>query len=268
MHRGGGRASGAGDPPGLPDRGVPSGLPAASGHRTLGRTDGCHRGERRGAVRAGASTSSWPLADAIGELGARLRAGGALAAGDDSRAREWRELRAVAQERGLVRAHDASLWPVGGAEHRCRFVDGARWEKVTHCNGAGFWVDFDDMRAYPATPLQYLRRLELVNDILGDDIRLEGIDVGPGANDCRIRVSQPNIEGDAPSSVYLAAWLQSYGFEIVQEHRIGAYDAICCRNGDIWLFDVRPANFVLAHDDRCYPIDVLVQLRSEAAAPG
>lgn len=172
-------------------------------------------------------------------------------------------LRALAQERGRLFEHPIDVWVGhrGGSEHLCRFLDySGRWEKVTRANSAGWWVDFEDMRAVPATPLQYLRRLQLANDVLQDDFQLEGIETGPGKHDCRFRISQPHVPGGSPSQRALDEWIESWGFSVVSGHRIGAYDAVCCRRGRLWLFDVRPMNFVLAEEDRgCIPIDVIVQ---------
>jgi hypothetical protein len=115
------------------------------------------------------------------------------------------------------------------------------------------------MRAYPTTPLQYLRRLQLVNEVLSDDVRLHGVEIGPGEHDCRIVTSQPNATGEPPREPFIVEWLESFGFQLVGNIRIGAYDAKCFRRAGLWLFDVRPRNFVLGPDEHCYPIDVIVQ---------
>lgn len=218
-------------------------------------------------MRVRSSSAGWSITDAVRDLRAVIRTSGALPEGDDSRAREWRLLRTLAEERGYVREHDPSLtWRAGGSQHLCRRVEGDRWEKATHENGAGWWIDFDDMRAFPASPLEYLRRLELVNAELQDDVQLEAIEIGPSPDTCRFITTQPHVPGESPSPALLHAYLESYGFDLVRDHKIGAYDAVCCRRGDLWLFDVRPANFALGADGVCYPIDVLVQRASDQRA--
>jgi hypothetical protein len=172
-------------------------------------------------------------------------------------------LRTLAQRRARLFEHEVERWTgaPSGSEHLCRFLDhSGRWEKVTKANRAGWWVDLEEMRAVPATPSQYLRRLQLANEVLQDDFQLEGIETGPRAHDCRLRISQPHVQGESPSQRVLDEWIESWGFTVVSAHRIGAYDAVCCRRGSLWLFDVRPMNFVLTEDERgCIPIDVIVQ---------
>ncbi len=173
---------------------------------------------------------------------------------------EWRRLRALAEQRGLLSQYDAARWVAGGAEHEVRpRHDGGRIDKATHRNAAGFWFDFADGRAYPATPRQYLRRLELANEVFDDDIHLEGVEAGPGKHDNRIWTSQPFASGVTPDEAYLLEWLCSHGFERVVGVRVGAYNSAASRKGRLWLFDVRPCNFVMSAEEVCYAIDILVQ---------
>jgi hypothetical protein len=50
----------------------------------------------------------------------------------------------------------------------------------------------------PATPLQYLRRLRLHNELFGDGIRLAGLQVR--GHDLRLVIEQPHIVGDPPDT--------------------------------------------------------------------
>lgn len=142
----------------------------------------------------------------------------------------------------------------------CRHLpEQERWEKVTHPNSAGFYIDFEVWKAIPATPLQYLQRLRLANRHLGDDIRFLGVETGPSQYTTRIRTTQPHVRGEAPSRKTLVSILTSLGFR--QEHkaeRLGAYDAMTFRRGSLWLFDVRPPNFKQS-GDAVLPVDVIVQ---------
>jgi hypothetical protein len=109
------------------------------------------------------------------------------------------------------------------------------------------------MQCLPATPLQYLERLDAVNQVFGDDILF----VGMVDRERRILTSQPGIVGEIPTEQALLAWMVASGFEEQRGLQIGAYDARVFRRGGVWLFDVRPMNFVESGGE-LYPIDVIV----------
>jgi hypothetical protein len=81
-----------------------------------------------------------------------------------------------------------------GTEHAVRFR-GKTVEKFQHSNG---WVPIIDptskLAVTHATPLEYLKRLELQNLLFGDEIRVIGI---TRAN--RFVTSQPTLRGGEPS---------------------------------------------------------------------
>lgn len=155
-----------------------------------------------------------------------------------------------------------------GTEHNCRAIEPLeRFLKVTKRNKAGWRVDFEDMRLYPATPLQYLRRLLLVNRYFSDEIEFVGLERGPGPNDTRIATTQPSLLSKSgalkhPPLSLLREQLEEFGFECLEPqdlpHVLGEPESMHFRRGDLWLFDVRPHNFV-ADGERCIPIDVIVQ---------
>jgi hypothetical protein len=142
----------------------------------------------------------------------------------------------------------------------CRHLpEQERWEKITHANGAGFCIDFETWHVVDATPLQYLQRLRLVNRYLGDDIRFLGVETGPSRHTTRIRTSQPHVRGEAPSPETLVRLLVGLGFRRERRvERLGAYEAMTFRHGNLWLFDVRPPNFKQS-GDLVLPVDVIVQ---------
>ena len=204
-----------------------------------------------------------PIAHVLGDLRDRLRASRPLASGDDPISNQWRILRAAAGERGRLFEHRPSQWVDAreGSEHRCRFLpDPQRFEKLTKQDAAGWWVDISDrLHLLPATPIQYLERLDLANVVFGDDIRFVGVDVPRDRpHSHMIRTTQPFVEGDAPAVPEILAWLKDAGFEREADAQIGAYNAMCFRRDDLWLFDVRPANLVLC-DDEIYAVDIIVQ---------
>jgi hypothetical protein len=202
------------------------------------------------------------LSTTIRDLRRRLRTAGPLARGDDLASLEWRLLREGANERGRAYRFNPTSWvnAKGGSEHVCRYLPAwQRWEKLTHKNSAGWWVDMEDWYCLPATPLQYLKRLSLSNEVLGDDVRFVGVDIGPTPYTTRIRTTQRHIVGESPSMDHVRAWLETFGFELQSNIKIGAYDALCCFRHDVWLFDVRPMNFVQCSDGSLIPIDLIVQ---------
>lgn len=201
---------------------------------------------------------TWTLEDAIGDLAASVRAGPPSLPGDRC-GFEWRALRELAQQRGRLAPYCSATWDteVGGTEHQCVF-DGccSAWQKVTHRNSAGWFYDFEDQRLYPATPLQYLRRLQLSNQLLRPSVELIGLLVGPGSNDLRIQTQQQHVVGQSPR---LEQIVQAFPQARVHDIEAGAYGSIALQLGDYWIFDVCPKNFVLSDCGDVYAIDVLVQ---------
>ena len=102
-----------------------------------------------------------------------------------------------------------------------------------------------------ATPSEYLDRLDLQNQLFGDDIRLERVVLKGGKP--VIVTSQPAIKGDQPSPAALDELMQGKGYEKLAD---GAYyDA---KNG-LLVFDLFPRNAILAVDGHIYPIDPVIQ---------
>jgi len=113
---------------------------------------------------------------------------------------ESRSAIAKAQRQAILAAGilPALSWPDGfdakGTEHGVRFR--GRWvEKHQHSDG---WVPLLDSRGMlgirPALPREYLRRLDLQNDLFGDEIRVLGL---TRAN--RFVTAQPALRGGEPS---------------------------------------------------------------------
>ena len=92
-----------------------------------------------------------------------------------------------------------------------------RFIKLTHPRECGWTVDaeeyfdpaWDEWVPRPltriATPLEYLDRLRLANELFGDDLQLLGVlDAGPGM---QIVTSQPTIRGEPPEPVQIAEFM-------------------------------------------------------------
>lgn len=107
----------------------------------------------------------------------------------------------------------------------------------------------------------------MVNFYLGDEVEFVGLEVGPRDSDTRISTTQPSLlsnSGDLknPSLDRLKSWIEGFGFQMLNQrempHLLGEAESIHFRRGELWLFDVRPHNYVI-DGDRCVPIDVIVQ---------
>ena len=233
-------------------------------------TDDDHDANRPATSEDGRDHEGISLPSAFRRLREAVRASLPLHPGDDIRSFEWRELRRLCEAHDQVVEHDPSLWlgTPSGSEHNCRSIDGLqRYLKVTKRNRAGWRIDFGEMQLCPATPLQYLRRLLLVNFYFSDEIEFVGLEVGPSAGDTRIATTQPSLVSNAgalshPTIPQLRRQLEGYGFRHLDPaslpHTLGESESMHFRRGDLWLFDVRPHNFVV-DGERCIPIDVIVQ---------
>ena len=140
-------------------------------------------------------------------------------------AAEAHALRDWAQARGLILAPAHWLAPArkGGAEHVVWQDEAAdRFIKLTLPGECGWTVDaeeyfdesWDEWAPRPltriATPIEYLDRLQLANDLFGDDIQLLGVlDAGSGM---QVVTSQPTIRGEPPEPEQIAEFMQALGF--------------------------------------------------------
>jgi len=102
-----------------------------------------------------------------------------------------------------------------------------------------------------ATPAEYLDRLDLQNQIFGDDIRLERIVMKCGKP--VIVTSQPAIKGEYPTPAALDGLMQVKRFEKLAD---GAYYGA---QGGLLIFDLFPRNAIQAADGHIYPIDPVIQ---------
>lgn len=108
-----------------------------------------------------------------------------------------------------------------------------------------------------ATPLEYLDRLLLANDIFGDDIQLLGVlDAGPGM---QIVTSQPTIRGEPPDQVQIAEFMLALGFAVLPPVAVRNSGALSfLRESDgIAAFDCHAGNFFVS-SGQVLPIDVIL----------
>jgi hypothetical protein len=171
-----------------------------------------------------AAASGWDVSDAVRELREGVRSSIPLPAWGDAASSEWRTLRGIAERHGFIKQygeHEWSLKPLGGSEHDC-LLCGEYWEKVTKSNCAGWFFDFELKRLLPATPLQYLRRLELANQIFEPRVELIGLEYGSDLSNLRIRTRQRHVEGEIPTPTDIAQWLNRFEFSRRNDLKIGA----------------------------------------------
>lgn len=203
------------------------------------------------------------LESAIAAVERSLRADGALDGGIPEGERagfEWRALFRWAEHEGFVVPPEVEPARVGGREHDVTYVEAERrWLKFTKPDGCGLIVEMagETPVLLPASPLQYLRRIEAQNLHWADDTRLVGVQARtPGA---RIITSQPDVSGEAPTWERLHEYLLAEaGFQRLNIPPMGYYKSASYLRGDVGMFDVHPANFVLTPQGIVVPIDVIM----------
>lgn len=121
---------------------------------------------------------------------------------------------------------------------------------------------------FPATPLQYLRRWRLANQILADDVELIGL--AEEGRHLRIVISQRDLIGESPTWEELHhVMTETYGLRLVATNTsVGGYEAKAYAGNRFAIFDVRPPNCVRTVEGDVVPFDVIPQVfnRKDAAA--
>lgn len=147
-------------------------------------------------------------------------------------------------------------------EHRVLFDEpSGRWIKCTHPETYGgapsIAYDLDEATNRPvnklvlgkATPMQYLARWCLFNEVFGDDVKLERVlAVNYGLS---IVVSQRDIIGIAPSLDAIEEYFRERGFVPLPNSQDGYYRPL----DRIVALDAHQANLVLTADG-VVPIDI------------
>ena len=106
---------------------------------------------------------------------------------------------------------------VGESEHHVSYdAASGRWIKITKGGGDKFGNTLD-LRGKTwslgrATAAQYLTRLDISNEVFGDDVRLHGVFQDKYGN-TNIITSQPDVKGDAPAEGDVAAAMDKAGFD-------------------------------------------------------
>lgn len=217
----------------------------------------------------GPETRSDPPQAAAGEFRGILGAGGSLqgqaGAGDPGILDQLRGLDQWAEARGeLAGGQWLTTAERGGAEHFIQHATGEpRVLKITYPGQFGLRMRFtlkpgvmpkqlaDAIGLMPATPLEYLDRLALHNELFGDDMCFHGL--MRQEKGWSFVTSQIFLRGEKPSITQIAAFMAENGFR-----KLGDENAYFRESDHLAVFDAHARNFVLV-DGIPVPFDVIPQ---------
>ncbi|HUZ06678.1 MAG TPA: NAD-dependent DNA ligase LigA, partial [Candidatus Paceibacterota bacterium] len=195
--------------------------------------------------------------EAAAFLASRLGAGEILGgvAQDQQPLREWAERRGVLIPESRWQA--LALVASGTAEHDVRFrAEDGRAVKRTLPGTFGFIPRLQNGKgiSIPASPAEYLQRIQLQNEIFDDDARLEGVMVsdapsmliGQPAGGISFVISQKWLEAadlqrPHPDESQIAAYLDERGFKKIP----GAFFGWIREADHVVILDARTDNFIL-----------------------
>jgi hypothetical protein len=177
----------------------------------------------------------------------------------------------LAQRRALLewadkvrRRYSESFWideaRVGGLEHLVWHDTEFRLvRKATHCGSFGRTVRSLDRGLVPATPLEYLDRWALHNQMFAPITKVSGI-LEKAGGELSILIQQEPLVGDLPKEKQIADFMEHFGFTPLPGKRF-AWKA---RASQTVVFDARPANFVLV-DRTPIPFDLITLPASQVS---
>lgn len=148
---------------------------------------------------------------------------------------------------------------IGGSEHDIWEMDGEVW-KVTRPDRFGWTVlPGDDGLPHiaEATPLEYLKRWQNANRLLGDNAILRG--VSENDEGVQVVISHPFIEGRYPEKIDIVLELRKRGFLLVPDFFIGSEpdSSFYHEREGIAIFDATCDNSILSHGIPM-PVDVVI----------
>ncbi len=172
--------------------------------------------------------------------------------------RQWAEqtgsLRQFAEINGLPDAfgYEHEVWFPSFGEYRGQVI------KATYGNCFGHLPDGSE-----GTPVAYLERLRLCNEILGDQITLLGVEeCRPGV--IRVVTAQPAVEGQPATAQEIAQFFIASGFE---KHRYG-WNTVWFRSLDgIIASDTHGGNVLRTESGSLVAIDVPLMVWLPGMAP-
>ncbi|HTV42405.1 MAG TPA: hypothetical protein VMF08_17690 [Candidatus Sulfotelmatobacter sp.] len=175
---------------------------------------------------------------------------------------EWARKRNVLLTDAFTAGLEKHLSP--SAEHEVFYrASDNRAVKRTHAGTFGV-TDEPKGKQRHATPLFYLRRLELMNEVFDSDLKLEGVMfaksliIGAGGDKPCAVISQPWIDAadennPCPSEHEIKKFMEDLGFAPVKGMFYGWYN----EKSKITILDARPDNFVNSYLG-VVPIDLVI----------
>lgn len=178
--------------------------------------------------------------------------------------KEKAALRIWAKEKNLILPTGFKMPPESKSREHDVIYDeeSGLWLKYTKPNAAGYAVEWDAQGTpymISAFPVEYFQRLRLQNELFGDDIQLKGLwcDIH---GDWRIVTTQPHVKGTPTTLENLVCAFESLGFEKLPWTNIGYENSLAFRKDGYDVWDVRPANVVIAIDSGLpLPFDVIIR---------
>jgi hypothetical protein len=149
---------------------------------------------------------------------------------------------------------------IGGVEHDVVFDhESGTVLKFTKAGKAAYVVNFDlgTPTMVPGTPLEYLERLILQNEVFGNTLSFVGLGGKPDSR--RIITRQNIVVGRAARwEEIIRLMVQELGFtKLRHNHGIGYEDSYAFVRDDAVVFDMRPANVFATEDGVMVPVDCI-----------
>lgn len=147
----------------------------------------------------------------------------------------------------------------GGVEHDVTFdSDTGTVLKFTKPDRSAYGVDFElgTPRMGRATPLDYLDRLAMQNEIFADNLRFVGI--ASNTDGKRIITRQSTVKGRPARWEEIVQLMDDLGFtKMPHNHGIGYEDSYAFFRDDFAVFDMRPANVFVTDEGYVVPVDCI-----------
>jgi hypothetical protein len=202
-----------------------------------------------------------PLSQAANDARRILHADGTLYGNEDDPDFILRQIASLESGAGKAGFLHQGLTPdlKGGVEHDVTFDDATGTVlKFTKPDKAAYAVNFDlgTPKMASATPLDYLERLEIQNEIFGDNLRFVGVATADDGR--RIVTRQDVVTGRPARWEEIVRMMTDLGFtKLRHNHGVGYEDSYAFVRDDAAVFDMRPANVFVTEDGVIVPVDCI-----------
>ncbi|MES2921906.1 MAG: hypothetical protein V4819_10175 [Verrucomicrobiota bacterium] len=200
----------------------------------------------------------------VEELRSRCEAVARLQGGSTHYLEELAIFRTYAREKGLILPqfpHELSRAPDDeGNEHQVWFIaDSASFLKATWPDFFGLLVIHRQNEEPKASPIGYLERWLLHNELFGDDVRFLGVIEQDGQ--LRLLIRQPAIAGEPATLEQIDTFFTRNGWlRFTVSGEIAFFDP----ERNVVISDTHRGNLILMDDGLLAPIDLRVQALSGA----